>query len=68
MPQSADDPTAREQALSRGDDTPDIEQRAAQQGVRPVARFQDLLGDFRPEDESVDDFIAAVRSWRRCEA
>ena len=38
---------------------------AAEQGVRPVERFEDLLGDFWPEDETADDFIAAVREWRR---
>jgi hypothetical protein len=34
---------------------------AAQQGVQPVMNFDDLLGDFWPEDETADDFIAAVR-------
>jgi predicted HTH domain antitoxin len=38
---------------------------AAEQGVRPVRRFEDLLGDFWPEDESADDFITAIRQWRR---
>ena len=38
---------------------------AARQGVRPVERFEDLLGDFWPEDETADEFIAAVREWRR---
>ena len=38
---------------------------AGRQGVRPVADFEALLGDFWPEEESVDDFIAAVREWRR---
>jgi hypothetical protein len=45
--------------------TPSIDELAAQQGVRPVERFEDLLGDFWPEDESIDDFIATVRRWRR---
>ena len=47
------------------DDTPSIEELAAEQGVKPVARFEDLLGDFWPDDEDVDDFIAAVRRWRQ---
>ncbi len=38
---------------------------AAEQGISPVTNFEDLLGDFWPEEESVDDFIAAVREWRR---
>jgi hypothetical protein len=44
---------------------PDLDTLAAQQGVRPVTNFDDLLGDFWPEDETADDFIAAVRQWRR---
>jgi hypothetical protein len=43
----------------------DLEALAAQQGVRPVTNLDDLFGDFWPEDESVDEFIAAVRQWRR---
>jgi hypothetical protein len=41
--------------------------RQAQQrsGCEPVQRVEDLWGDFWPEDESVDDFISAVRRWRR---
>jgi hypothetical protein len=38
---------------------------AVQQGVEPVASLDDLAGDFWPEDESVDDFVEAVRRWRR---
>jgi hypothetical protein len=34
------------------------------QGVKPIANFDDLLGDFWPEDESADEFVAAVRRWR----
>ncbi len=42
-----------------------LRELAAEQGVRPVERFEDLVGDFWPEDETVDEFIAAVRQWRR---
>ncbi len=38
---------------------------AARQGVRPVANLDDLLGEFWPDEESVDEFIAAMRQWRR---
>jgi hypothetical protein len=38
---------------------------AEQQGVRPVTDFTGLLGDFWPEEEADDEFIAAVRQWRR---
>lgn len=41
---------------------------AAEQGVKPVERFEDRVpsghGDFWPEDESVDDFIKARRQWQ----
>lgn len=43
-----------------------LEHIAAEQGVKPL-NFEELrkLGEFWPEDESIDDFIAAVREWRR---
>ena len=40
-----------------------IDQLAAEQGTRPMD-FDEMLGDFWPEEESVDDFIAALRAWR----
>jgi hypothetical protein len=43
---------------------PDIEALAEQQGVQPVADFGSLLGGW-PEDESIDDFLAALNDWRR---
>lgn len=43
----------------------DIETLAKQQGVGPLS-FDALRAKagFWPEDESIDDFIAAVRRWR----
>lgn len=38
---------------------------AREQGIKPVEKFEDLLGDFWPEDESVDDFLEARRQWQR---
>jgi hypothetical protein len=38
---------------------------ARQQGVTPIADPDELIGDFWPIDESIDDFIAAVHTWRR---
>jgi hypothetical protein len=38
---------------------------AARQDVQPIADFDAHFGDFWPEDESVDEFIAAEREWRR---
>jgi hypothetical protein len=43
----------------------DIEELARRQGVKPVTDPDQLLGDFWPEDETCDDFIAALREWRR---
>lgn len=51
--------------LSPFDADPFIEGLARVQGVKAVENFSDLLGDFWPKDESADDFIAAVRQWRR---
>jgi hypothetical protein len=42
----------------------DLEQLAREQGVHAVPSFDDLLGDFWPEHETADEFIAAVRRWR----
>ena len=42
----------------------DIEELAAQQGTQVISDIDQLRGDFWPEDESVDDFIAHVRKWR----
>ncbi len=37
----------------------------AAQGVRPIENPETLIFPEWPEDESADDFIAAVREWRR---
>ncbi len=37
---------------------------ATEQGVRPIP-FDELLGSGGPDDESVDEMIATIRSWRR---
>jgi hypothetical protein len=36
----------------------------AAQGLKFPRDPHDLLGDFWPEEESVDDFLAAMREWR----
>ena len=41
-----------------------VEELARQQGVRPIEKAEDLLGDFWPEDEDIEDFLAALREWR----
>ena len=40
---------------------------AADQEVEPADDFDGLLGDFWPENESTDEFIAALRRWRHDE-
>ena len=42
----------------------DVRALAQSQGVQPVSDFDALLGGW-PEDESVDDFILAIRAQRR---
>jgi hypothetical protein len=32
--------------------------------LRPTGDFDALLGDFWPEDEGADEFVAALRRWR----
>jgi len=46
------------------DEQPTILELAARQGVAVPGSFDALLGDFWPDDESSDDFVAAVREWR----
>ena len=53
-----------EMAESSFDVTPSSEELASQQGVQPIADPTELLGDFWPEDESIDDFLATLRRWR----
>jgi hypothetical protein len=43
----------------------ELDALAISQGAPLAVRFEDLLGDFWPEDETCDEFIATVREWRR---
>ena len=45
------------------DSDTDLDQLISSQGVAPQ-RFDDLVGDFWPEAESVDDFLSARKGWR----
>ncbi len=47
------------------DQEPTIDELARRQGVVPVMDPDVLLGDFWPEDESIDDFLAARRVWSK---
>ena len=35
------------------------------EGAGPTSDPQELLGDFWPGEENIDDFLAALREWRR---
>ena len=43
---------------------PSIEQLMAEQGTGPITDVSELHGDFWPEEESVEEFVATIREWR----
>src|SRR2546426_5869051 len=43
---------------------PSIEQLTAEQRTGPITDVQLLHGDFWPEQESIEDFLAALHEWR----
>jgi hypothetical protein len=43
---------------------PSIEQLMAEQGTGPITDVSVLHGNFWPEEESVDEFVATIREWR----
>ena len=43
-------------------DLPTLDELAAEQGVKAVARIEDLADGTWPEEESLDDFLAAIES------
>ena len=43
---------------------PSIEQLMAEQGTAPITDVSALHGNFWPEEESVEEFVATVREWR----
>jgi len=43
---------------------PTVDELIAEQRVVFPRDPQDLLGDFWPQEESIDDFLSAVRDWR----
>ena len=46
------------------DAAPAVEELIEQQGKGPLADPTVLLGNFWPEDEPVEEFLAALREWR----
>jgi hypothetical protein len=43
---------------------PSVEELIGQQGKRPLKDPSILLGDFWPEDEPIERFLAALDDWR----
>ena len=41
-----------------------LDELIAQQGKVPITDVGLLHGDFWPEDERIEDFLAALREWR----
>jgi hypothetical protein len=54
--------SAAEKYISNGH--PTIEELIVEQGVVFPRDPHELLGDFWPQDESIDDFLTAMREWR----
>ena len=43
---------------------PSIEELVTEQGTRFPEDPADLLGDFWPEEESIEDFLKSLHEWR----
>ena len=43
---------------------PSFEQLMADQGTGPITDVSVLHGDFWPEEESIEDFLATLYEWR----
>jgi hypothetical protein len=43
---------------------PTVDELIADQRVAFLRDPNDLVGDFWPEEESIDDFLVALREWR----
>jgi hypothetical protein len=60
-----------EAAMERSNDprhdfyaNPTVDELIAQQRREPIRDPRTLLGDFWPEDEPIEEFLAALRRWR----
>ncbi len=65
MVRKSQTPRRKPKQPSRPQDRLDLEALAAEQGVQPLGNPNDLVADFWPEDETADDFVQAVRQWRK---
>jgi len=46
------------------DADPSLDEIIDQQAKGPITDLSDLHGDFWPEEESIEDFLAALHEWR----
>ena len=42
-----------------------LDEVIAEQNTKPLADIGALCGDFWPEEESTEEFLAQLRAWRR---
>ena len=56
--------TRQQRDAEPDDGHPSVAQLMAEQGTGPISDVSVLHGDFWPEEESVDDFLAALHEWR----
>jgi hypothetical protein len=54
-----------ERKLRPSDPRAELEALASEQGVEPSEDFAVLPGDFWPDNEDANDFVTALRTWRR---
>jgi hypothetical protein len=68
MAAKTDEPDTSTEALSPGQVAAreKLERMIKERGIKPmtIERLRSM-GDLWPEDEGVDEFLAAVRQWRR---
>ena len=65
MARGADQRSARRAHRIAPEPEPDLRQLALEQGAPLAADVDRLLGDFWPEDEDADEFLATLRYWRQ---
>ena len=46
------------------DANPFVDELIAQQGKGPISDPSTLLGDLSPDDEPIEEFLAALHEWR----
>lgn len=44
-----------------------VQEQATKQGYKPAKAPEELIGDFWPDNESIDDLVQAVRTLRQAE-